>query len=298
MKKMSKNQQLYQTGIATAILGFIAVFAKGFLASEYMNGDYGIVAVFIFAIIISMFGLFTKWSAKNHQLTLQKVRDSFPLKELELLQYYQKNAIELPGRDFRLFLRPFITIQKIKVNNPEFPHNFLLQLFHHSESEPQPAHLNFEFILARLLEIASNSKIYALGGALKEPSPGRVFMPDEHWKENFELFANTAYSIIVIPGYTLSTIWEIEWLKANFMLGKTIFIMPGHINIDESFNVKQYWTKTTKSLNKIGLELPEYKYEGLIFKLNANGNIIRRAPLELNNPEKFVENLFLLEEPY
>ena len=140
--------------------------------------------------------------------------------------------------------------------------------------------------------------MYALGGDLKEPSPGRAFLPDDDWKSNFELFAKAAHSIIVIPGYTPSTMWEIEWLKTNFLLDKTIFIMPGHINKDESFNITQFWDKTIENLSDIGIELPKYQYEGLLFKMNAYGKLTRKRPLSLENFDKFVENLNILEEPY
>jgi len=293
---MSKKD-VYETSRESRVIGFLAVFLIGCYLG-LPEDKKSITMIIVFAVVVTLVSSFGKSLAKNHQKQIQQERDKFPIKEIDFLRDYFKKTSVIPERDFRLFLRPFLTIKSIQVNNPGYPHSFFGQLLTREEGEVQPKYLNFEFLLARLLEVSSDGKIYAMGGDKEEPSPGRLFVPDDDWKHDFELLAKAAYSVLIIPGYTQSTLWELAWLKSNFMLDKTILIMPGGLNKSQSFDLQDYWQKTSAALEEIGIETPDYNPNGLLFKVNAWGMIDRVEGLNIASPAIFSSNLLKLEEPY
>jgi hypothetical protein len=239
------------------------------------------------AVVVTGIGLMAKSVAKAHQQKIQYQRDRFPLQEVEFLKSFGSNP---PPRDFRLFLRSFDTLGKLMVNNPNFSRSF-------SQQTAQPELLDFEFIIAQYLKVGFQSNVYAIGRTGSGFGPGTLHVPNSEWISNFELLAKASYSILVVPGSTAGSIWEIRWLKANFLLVKTVFIMPNS-NCFREFNGERYWDRVTRATSRIGIEMPVWEPRGGIFKLNNLGCLQISEPLNLKEPDKFINSVLRAEEPY
>jgi hypothetical protein len=286
---MRNYKSIYEIGCLAPIIVFIFGILRGFIGTP---DSY--VTLIPTSIIVYLLLLFMKNSAKSaidsHQNVLQGQRDKFPIQELNELKLEERKP--LLRNDFSLFLRSFSTIQYLKVlntNSNVFPVFF---------KDLIPTYLNIEFVIARYLEIEkrnNNNKLYAIGGDITEPSTGRLFIPDEDWRSVFESFATKAKSIIIIPGYTESSMWEIEWIKENNMFYKAVFLMPGPIDIDNSKLFASFWYKTQKSLVAINIDCPTYEIDGCMYKLDNNCNLINKKPLNIHTRKGFITNLNYLE---
>jgi len=287
------DDKSFQPGKLAKRLGFLAyvvLIMVIFIIKDRLEAYYGLsyipIAILAGLVAAAPIYLIAKSAYRSKQLREQKKRDFFPLQEIKFLR---SREYAIPERDFRLFLRPFNTVGKLRIANPERPTVYSPSFFE------QPGTLDLEFIIAKYL--STMGQVYAVGGPENSVGPGRLHVDDKSWFHNFELLAKAAHCIIVIPGYTLGSTAEVCWLKANFFLDKTIFIMPPS-SFGQSGEAKSEWEKTSAAVEDIGLCFPEYKRTGLLFKMNSLGQEVRSETLVLKSNVDFLKCLLKLEEPY
>lgn len=110
---------------------------------------------------------------------------------------------------------------------------------------------------------------------------GRIYSSDEDWEEMFFRLAEKARSIIVVPAISTCTFLEIEWIKSNGFLSKTIFLMPPttHLRISEMASLaftsnhglseRDYaknWEDVRVRLCGLGIVLPPYAQGGSLIQ--------------------------------
>jgi hypothetical protein len=109
------------------------------------------------------------------------------------------------------------------------------------------------------------------------------------------LLARVAQTIIVIPGHTEGCIWELEWLKANCFLNKTVFLMPP----EDSYwvgNADIEWEILKKVMDSLGIEMPPFSKKGALFKSDNLGRLLGQVAYDLKSAEGFVRALLLAEQ--
>ncbi len=127
---------------------------------------------------------------------------------------------------------------------------------------------------------------------------GKEKNPDNEWKDIFKVIANKALIIAMIPiieDNDYSTVWEISYLLHNNLLYKTVFFQPPEIvrvvprNIDLEMDneftetIEDYWTSSREFiLNQVNIEIPLFEEQGLMFKLDNSGKLLKSEHVEIN----------------
>lgn len=298
---MKQKIKIFRTGRIPLVILIFTFFIKLILSHIYIDNykyEPNVFVAFLFSGIIIFLAYSAFFNAKEHQSKIQFKRDDSALNILEMLKSYKNLTEVIPEQEFKLLLRPFISINILKVDNPDLESIPLIKqliYFFGTPFIPTPPKLTFEFVLMRYLEENLKFKIYAIGGVLDEYGPGRVFLPDTLWKYNFELFANASQSIILIPGYSPSSLWEANWIIENKYLQKTVIIMPGSFVESKNIKIEEYWNITQQKYKELGLLLPDFIKFGLIFKFDNAGIILSSQSLSYGEPDFFSQNYEIVE---
>ena len=175
-----------------------------------------------------------------------------------------------------LYLRPFFLTGRLSLANPEYG-QFPALVKHYSEGKL----IDFETMLE--LALRESGPLVALGQPGEMIGAGRLKVPEEDWKPNFEALARGAKAIFVIPSHRTGTRWEIEWLQKEAYLSKCFFIMPPMAK--ESFEmdfrrrrrlgIGSCWQQAQSALADSGIDLPAYLPGG------PSSSLRQTAPLSL-----------------
>ncbi|WP_150492880.1 hypothetical protein [Streptomyces kanamyceticus] len=160
-------------------------------------------------------------------------------------------------------------------------------------------HLDFETVLYAAL--GDELPTVALGPSISGPGVARIEeQPDDKWRVLFAQLAAAARYVVMIPGATQWVQWEMAWLCDHDCLGRTVFVMPEHLEIPEvlpgrsgkvrgsrtqrprTTDSRSEWERARALSRKNGLILPEYEPRGMLFMLNDAGRPVARSqPLGL-----------------
>lgn len=103
---------------------------------------------------------------------------------------------------------------------------------------------------------------------------------DVDWKKDFELLALSCRAIFVFPGTTQSLQYELDFIKGEDLLKKTIFLLPPAIRYFDGTNtiasLRSNWNTLEKTLSRDGIALPRYCISGVMF-------IVGEDPVRLCN---------------
>jgi hypothetical protein len=203
---------------------------------------------------------------------------------------------------FALYLRPFETTEKLSSgSNPRGG-------FRDVTGMRIPIHLDLETLLDRALR--GDCPLIALGrrGEMQE-SAGRATVTDERWQTVVQALAKRATLLVMVPLARPSTLWELDWLFKQRMLGKVLFVMPetpyevplGVVHPVESgsrglykvgfreydpeqhtLNLAGEWQRAMRQTRDMGLTLPSLAAVGALFTLDSEtGRVARIVPLGL-----------------
>ena len=90
--------------------------------------------------------------------------------------------------------------------------------------DAESAAVDLEAVFAQVLE--SEAPVVALGRPGEQVGAGRVETQDDTWKRDFEILADNALLLLVLPSPGRSVEWEIKWAKLGGHLQKSLFVMP------------------------------------------------------------------------
>lgn len=183
--------------------------------------------------------------------------------------------------DYVLFLRPFKGTGTL-------------------DTQSQGEALDLETILARALRPR-----WLVGlGSHKEESlvgAGRVYFRDNEWWDRLRMLARHANAIIIVPSAHEGTLREIRWLHQERLLLKCVFVMPPtpskggwnvYVQSSSTVSFETYsavdqatlWSEASAALrDSPGFELPPYDERGALLDVDADGRVIRVAPLGLGS---------------
>lgn len=194
---------------------------------------------------------------------------------------------------FALYLRAFDTTERL-ISQPT-GHEF-------GGGDNVPHHLDLETVVHSALW--REMPLIAVGrpGDIASGA-GRLVLDEVGWQHGVAALAGAAELLIMIPSAHPGTLWEMNWLREHDLLGKTIFVMPEFPkNPEMQYSVNPYlgegfvrrydgaehyldhdrdWDIAVQAAATIGLELPPYRYEGAMFRLDRSGHVRALRPLAL-----------------
>jgi hypothetical protein len=107
-------------------------------------------------------------------------------------------------------------------------------------------------------------------GRRGEVGAARIDVSDNDWKQRVAALALQADLIVAIPSDRPGTRWEMAWLVEHRRLSRALFVMPPKT---AGVVTEESWNAVRTRLAGIGMYLPEFSSDGLLFVLNDNGHV-------------------------
>jgi hypothetical protein len=150
--------------------------------------------------------------------------------------------------------------------------------------------IDIEVLLAEACQ--SWGELLALGKEGESIGAGRLRSDDESWRSSFYLLAKKASVIILIPAPSERTFFEIEWIKDNMFLEKTIFVMPPETVLrfgemigfssqpQQNKDYAESWSLLQMRSEEIGLRFPVYDKKGGLVEFKNNSSLYAQCVFE------------------
>ena len=235
-----------------------------------MGGTSGVVIAGLALVALS------GWIRRRVQKMGQAENDRIATGVLERLA--ANSGARVP--EFYLYLRAFETTGRLNV--PLF-----LRL--------RKLSIGFNSLVTNDLEsyvsqaISRVGPMVALGHPGETIGAGRILTGEESWKTDIGTLMKRAKGILLVPSDRPGTLWEIDTLKQEGLLGKVIFVMPPCSTGDH--DTRQRWESARQTLRDRGLETPDYDERGMLFVLEADGRVSNVEPLLLTSARQVRKSL-------
>jgi hypothetical protein len=164
-----------------------------------------------------------------------------------------------------VYLRAFETTGHLKP--PFFFSLSVLQRLHANE---------LESFLALALE--SQGALLGLGLPGENVGAARIRVDDAEWKAAIERLLTHATGVLLLPSAHEGTRWEIAFLQQQGLLQKTVFIMPPR---SRRFDWRARCQQAAEALGELRIALPAYSGRGLLFTVDASGQVADARPFSL-----------------
>lgn len=160
------------------------------------------------------------------------------------------------------------------------PLGLYIALFSPFNTFKQP-HKELEWQIVKGFEESSDMTLVALGRSNGTSGAGKILSDECNWTDQIKKMAATSEMILLIAGDTKGLRWELELIRDEGYLHKTIFIMPpqrGAVFRDrehQEYSPPKSWKEIEIFLKKVTFEdPPEYNPEGCIVAVLDNRNIV------------------------
>jgi hypothetical protein len=268
--------------VAALPMGPIAAFVTPIAAMPFYYGDYrdygwGWMALLWLASVLLGFVVNVVREAENDRIEEARNKSAEAL-YARVLAAAESGSVP----DYVLFLRPFRGTGTLDTQ---------------SGGEAVEA-LDLETILARALK---PRWLVGLGSEMERSivGAGRVYFRDVEWWDSVRVLARHAMGIVVVPSTNEGTLREIRWLHEERLLSKCVFVMPPtpgegrwHVDLfgsstvliknDTAADQSALWSAARAALRESpGIELPPHSAQGALLGLDAQGQVIRTASLDL-----------------
>jgi hypothetical protein len=142
--------------------------------------------------------------------------------------------------------------------------------------------------------ISAHAMFVAIGNKRASYGSFKIIVADDEWQMLLNRLASAARLIVMMPGPSNSTIWELsQILGSSSLLEKTVFLMPRarlqlagaaksllSLKRDCSKEAISWATLVDLAATKFGAMLPRYEDEGCYFRLGLDLKMTERAALE------------------
>jgi len=152
---------------------------------------------------------------KRKRKALQRARDARARRILKMIK-------DSHDATFCLYLRPHWITNKLRVGT-ENPLTEEQAIFASSFGGPS-ADMDFEGILMESLERCCD--FLGLGWPGETIGVGRVLTEEAQWKPRIKELMQRAEVILFVPSHSKGTLWELNHIRTQKYLDKTIFILP------------------------------------------------------------------------
>jgi hypothetical protein len=180
---------------------------------------------------------------------------------------------ETPDLCYLVYLRAFETTGKLKAPWFMFANDLGLQRLRSTEQESYLA-----------WAVRKLGPLVALGEPGEHLGAGRIKTTDADWQQAVKALVGKAKAVLIIPSDRPGTLWEVQYLRSEGLLPKTVFIMPPEAR---GFDWRARWNDARKALGDFGAALPEYDRHGLMFRLDAEGQVLDINHLPVWRPHRF-----------
>jgi hypothetical protein len=143
--------------------------------------------------------------------------------------------------------------------------------------------------------IGGRAPLVALGRPGEAVGAGRILTEDERWKSDIVTLMRRAKGILLVPSDREGTIWEIDTLRAEGLLGNVVFVMPP-LSRGE-YDTGARWAAAKQAMAVHGLEAPEHQDRGMLFRLAPDGKLLNAEPLILGSLWSVHRSLKRLSKP-
>lgn len=96
----------------------------------------------------------------------------------------------------------------------------------------------------------------------------------EDWQNRIKWLAWTAEYIVVLPGPSQGTMWEVDLIQREGLLEKCVWIMPAHTLFKRS-----RWHRIKRQALELGLTFPDRHSRPCLFRLDRSGELDRLVTL-------------------
>jgi signal peptidase I len=139
--------------------------------------------------------------------------------------------------------------------------------------------------LALTTALDQEGLLVAIGDKRESVGAAKFVASDEEWKQRFSDLCSRARGIFVLPDRSNSLGWEMEQItRTPELAAKTFFLMPprrygifrvfGGTLLGSMLEHRGWWWKETQAaLARNGIFIPDYKWKGEIFQINADGRV-------------------------
>ena len=160
------------------------------------------------------------------------------------------------------------------------PFGLYLALFSPANTYKQPDK-ELEWRIVKGFEDVTDMTLVALGKSNGTSGAGKIFSDECNWSDQVKKMAAKSEIILLIAGDTKGLRWELELIRTEGYLHKTIFIMPplaGALFKDhkhQEYSPSKSWGEIHTFLKEEAIKvLPDYNPEGCIVAVLDDRNIL------------------------
>lgn len=265
INKITQIERLLREHDTSTILAPMIVLALFLIASGHLTeknvGNYLILA--LVSLLISVPTVFAITALLR--ITLKDYRDQYWTDEI-----LRNNAID---GNTALYLRRFSFDRSVRLNTPEFITDWNNTSLIYGAVMGQTIDGVFTRALgtdSKIVKMASDT-LDSLGVTTIQFEVG-----DTKWRSSFREICSKAKIIFVLPLVTRESALfeEIQFLKANGFLYKSVFLMPtqGHIALEGRYvTTSEIWDSSrTLIYRELQVELPKFQNAGGLIQLRGN----------------------------
>jgi hypothetical protein len=264
--------------LATVGLSFLTGITPALVILFFSNGKYIIALLLLIVWAVTGYVLYRrdKQFAALHQVR----RDQAALRVFNTVQ----SAVD---EKFSVFLRPFYTMDKIKLIYP---------IMNWSTGNPQPSTSYVDLWLEDTIvqALRKTLPVVALGKPGETFGIGRILVDEDEWQAAATKLMRRAALIIFQPSSRRGSAWEMEQILHHRYLYKTVFIVPPHPRKWDELT--DDWSLLREKMASAGIAFPEYAPTGLLFAIDAKGRCVRDK-LSLHSEKKLLEAFIRLTSP-
>ncbi len=219
------------------------------------------ILILLAAVAATTSNLLGKWR-ELHFAQVQAVRDQLAAVFFEQIRqmfasidaHIKPSKAALPG-PFILYLRPFAVTNSLRDTTVD--------------SILAAGGLDLEVRIVDAL--AQWAPVIALGQPGEVWGAGRLQVDEQEWQRAMEFALGAADMILVVPGDQPGIKWELNLLKSEALLSRSVFVRPPRSRM---FN-DDWWKRATEAMAMAGLSAPDWlgKREGSFFMLDDEGNL-------------------------
>jgi hypothetical protein len=124
--------------------------------------------------------------------------------------------------------------------------------------------------------IGNHCLFIALGDKYASYGSSKIIVDDSEWQRTFYELADSSALILMMPGPSVSVLWEISQILASNLLTKTVFIMPR-----AAAGERRVWAEFAAMAHRdLGLTVPRYSSDGRALWLQPDHHTWKTADLE------------------
>ncbi|HEV7671050.1 MAG TPA: hypothetical protein VGS22_21240 [Thermoanaerobaculia bacterium] len=203
-------------------------------------------------------GMLARLLSRNDRRLEQEERDRRAQRIADEVSTRNYQTVMVHGGQipFALYLRPFAVEGQLR-NRHSWVSLITTRPF-------EPYKKGFDFEISKYFEGIGILLICI--GVHGSEGAGQVITDDATWLTRFRELAQSAESIVVVPGCQPGIIAEIRWLRVTGLLVRTVFFKPKGYPRSE-------WVRASKALEEEDdIVLPGYVSKTVSFRLYSSGN--------------------------